>query len=78
MKVSELISRLQDLDPDMEVMYEHPSHDHWRTVLASDVSQVDENIVRYAEYHRQYVLAEDQDDQGDMGCRSRKLVALIG
>lgn len=78
MKVSELISRLQELDPDMEVMYEHSSHDYWRTALTSEVLRVEENTVRYAEYHRQYVLAEDQDDQEDMGCRSRKLVALIG
>ena len=78
MKVLELIERLRELDPEMEVMYEHPSHDHWRTVLTSDVSQVEENTVRYAEYHRQYVLAEDEDDCEDMGVQGRKLVALIG
>jgi hypothetical protein len=77
MKVSELIEQLQNLDPDMEVMYEHPSHDHWRTVLASEVSRVEENTVRYAEYHRQHVLAggydEDEEDSDP-----RKQVALIG
>ena len=73
MKVSELIERLQNLDPDMDVMFEHPSHDHWRTVLASEVSQVSENTVRYAEYHRQHVLAEGRDD--DESCKE---VVLIG
>ena len=73
MKVSELIERLQNLDPDMDVMFEHPSHDHLRTVLASEVSQVSENTVRYAEYHRQHVLAEGQDD--DEPCKE---VVLIG
>ena len=73
MKVSELIARLQNLDPDMEVMFEHPAHDHWRTVLASEVSQVSENTVRYAEYHRQHVLAEGRDD--DEPCKE---VVLIG
>ena len=73
MKVSELIERLQNLDPDMEVMFEHPAHDHWRTVLASEVSQVSENTVRYAEYHRQHVLAEGRDD--DEPCKE---VVLIG
>ena len=73
MKVSELIERLENLDPDMEVMFEHPAHDHWRTVLASEVSQVSENTVRYAEYHRQHVLAEGRDD--DEPCKE---VVLIG
>ena len=73
MKVSELIERLQNLDPDMEVMFEHPAHDHWRTVLASEVSQVSENTVRYAEYHRQHVIAEGRDD--DEPCKE---VVLIG
>ena len=77
MKVSELIERLQNLDPDMEVMFEHPSHDHWRTVLASEVSQVSENTVRYAEYHRQYVLAESRDDDEE-DSDPRKQVVLIG
>ena len=73
MKVSELIERLENLDPDMEVMFEHPAHDHWRTVLASEVSQVSENTVRYAEYHRQHVIAEGRDD--DEPCKE---VVLIG
>ena len=73
MKVSELIERLKDFDDDMDVMFEHPAHDHWRTVLASEVSQVSENTVRYAEYHRQHVLAEGRDD--DEPCKE---VVLIG
>jgi hypothetical protein len=73
MKVSELIERLQNLDPEMDVMFEHPSHDHWRTVLASDILRVEENTVRYAEYHRQHVLAEGRDD--DEPCKE---VVLIG
>lgn len=78
MKVLELIERLRELDPEMDVMFEHPSHDYWKTVLTSEVSQVEENTVRYAEYHRQYVLAESEDDPEDMGVQGRKLVALIG
>ena len=77
MKVSELIERLQNLDPDMEVMFEHPAHDHWRTVLASEVSQVSENTVRYAEYHRQHVLAEGYDEDEEAS-DPRKEVVLIG
>ena len=77
MKVSELIERLENLDPDMEVMFEHPSHDHWRTVLASEVSQVSENTVRYAEYHRQHVLAEGYDEDEEAS-DPRKEVVLIG
>ena len=77
MKVSELIERLQNLDPDMDVMFEHPAHDYWRTVLASDVSRVEENTVRYAEYHRQHVLADGYDEDEE-DSDPRKQVALIG
>ena len=77
MKVSELIERLENLDPDMEVMFEHPAHDYWRTVLASEVSQVSENTVRYAEYHRQYVLAEGYDEDEE-ATDPRIKVVLIG
>jgi hypothetical protein len=77
MKVSELIERLQNLDPDMDVMFEHPAHDYWRTVLASDVSRVEENTVRYAEYHRQHVLADGYDEDEE-DSDPRKQVVLIG
>ena len=77
MKVSELIERLENLDPDMDVMFEHPSHDHWRTVLASDILRVEENTVRYAEYHRQHVLAEGYDEDEEAS-DPRKEVVLIG
>ena len=73
MKVSELIERLENLDPDMEVMFEHPSHDHWRTALASEISHVEENTVRYAEYHRQYILSDGYDEDDP-----RQEVVLLG
>ena len=78
MKVHELIAALQNLDPDMEVMYEHPSHDYWRTVLASEISRVEENTVRYAEYHRQFVLADNSNDAADRSDDPHKEVVLIG
>ena len=77
MKVSELIELLENLDPEMEVMFEHPSHDYWRTVLASDILRVEENTVRYAEYHRQHVLAEGYDEDEEAS-DPRKQVVLIG
>lgn len=77
MKVSELIERLQNLDPEMDVMFEHPAHDRWRTVLASDILRVQENTVRYAEYHRQHVLAEGYDEDEEAS-DPRKEVVLLG
>ena len=77
MKVHELIERLKDFDDDMEVMFEHPAHDYWRTVLASDILRVQENTVRYAEYHRQHVLADGYDEDEEAS-DPRKEVVLIG
>jgi hypothetical protein len=44
--------------PDVEIMFAHPAHDHWRTELASKIDSITEEQVKYTEYHRQDKVVE--------------------
>jgi hypothetical protein len=62
MTVSELISLLQQENPDADVHYAHGSGDHWRTTLCPTVDKVDEGFITFTDYHRTFKLIEDQDE----------------
>lgn len=61
MTVRELISKLMYEDSDAEVYFEHPSHDYWRTQLASEVRSLEVKTVGYSDYHQQYALPRDEE-----------------
>jgi hypothetical protein len=65
MTVQELIERLTEMDPEMEVHIKQPSHDHWHTMLAPEVCEVDELEVKSSAYHSEDVIADgDHDEHG--------------
>ena len=61
MTVKELIEALQGFDESMEVGFEHPSHDYWRSVLITKVEDLEEGYAQYSAYH--YQLAVPTEDQ---------------
>lgn len=66
MTVGQLIQELQSFSPEQPVYFEHPSHDHWHTMLAGAVSEVQESAVTYSDYHRQaQVQSDDDGNTGD-------------
>jgi hypothetical protein len=65
MKVSQLIESLKYLDQDAEVHFSYNYGDHWRTEVAPKVSQVDEGLVAYSEYHRMDKIVEEEDSYMD-------------
>jgi hypothetical protein len=73
MKVSELIAQLQDFDPEAEVKFVHSSSDYWGSMLASDVTQVGNAMVKYSEYHRNDKVIDytEGDEEG-----AREVVVL--
>lgn len=71
MKVKTLIELLKHHDPELEVGFEHPSHDYWKTVLIGIVEEVEEGQGIISEYHRAY----RQCDDGEEGT---KMVVLSG
>lgn len=66
MLVIDLINRLKQLDPQWEVYFAHPSHDYWRSELATPVESMDTEVVKHSSYHDQMTTVDPQDvDQDD-------------
>ena len=79
MQVEQLIERLMDLDPNAEVHFSYNYGDHWHTEVAPNVSQVDEGLVKYSEYHRMDKLMDENEmyeEEGDF--EGTRRVVVIG
>jgi len=64
MNVGELIEALKGFDKNLEVGFEHPSHDYWRSVLITKVENLEEGYAQYSAYHSQLAVAsEDQVEE---------------
>lgn len=62
MKVSELIAKLEFMDPDAEVHFSYNYGDALSTEVAPKVSQVSEGAVEFSEYHRMDKLVTIEED----------------
>ncbi len=60
-----MIEYLSDFDGDKEVFFLHPSHDHWRTELASPVENVEPGYIKHSTYHQQNQVIRDENDYPD-------------
>ena len=79
MKVSQLIEQLGYMDKDAEVHFSYNYGDHWHTEVAPNVSQVDEGLVKYSEYHRMDKLMDENEmyeEEGDF--EGTRRVVVIG
>jgi hypothetical protein len=56
--------------PNIEVKFAHPSHDYWRTELASDIDSITEEQVKYTEYHRQDKIVDTEYGEEVEGART--------
>jgi hypothetical protein len=65
MKVQELIESLGRMNPEAEVHFSYNYGDYWRTEVAPKISQVDEGLVAYSEYHRMDRIVEEEDSYMD-------------
>ena len=78
MQVFQLIERLMDLDPNAEVHFSYNYGDYGRTEVAPNVSQLDEGLVKYSEYHRMDRLMDENEmyeEEGDFE-GTRRVVVL--
>jgi hypothetical protein len=62
MTVKELMTTLEDFDPNMEVKFAYNFGDYWGTEVASNVTEVDEGQVKYSDYHRMDKVTESVDE----------------
>lgn len=51
MKKQDLLDLINSLPDDADIRMERPSHDYWRTVLAIEVTGVEEVKVKPSAYH---------------------------
>ncbi len=63
MKVSELIERLQQEDPEADVHFSYNYGDHWRTMVAPKVRTVEEAAIEWSDYHRMPKQIDSDDDE---------------
>lgn len=76
MTVSELIKTLKEFDQSMEVMFQYPSGDYWRTELVGSIDDVIWMTVEWSEYHREYSIPRDDDKDTDDMERPKRVVIL--
>jgi hypothetical protein len=58
MTVAQLIQKLQNLNPELEVGFAYGYGDYIRTTVVADVSEAEEGEVVYSEYHQMDKLIE--------------------
>ena len=62
--VGELRQLLAHHDDDMPVLLQVPGGDYWHTALAKPVGDGEELIVEWSDYHDQYVVTDQETDEG--------------
>lgn len=62
--VGQLTQALGQFDPSQQVYFGHPSHDYWKTELASPVLGVSTARVKHSDYQNQMMVVGD-NDEGD-------------
>ena len=62
MTVGELIEVLSDYPDRAVVRFAYPARDYARSTLAREVTQVAPGDVEFSEYHDEYTLADEGDD----------------
>ena len=65
MTVKELKNILDGLDQDMEVYYQYPSGDYWRSKIAAEISRADQTEIEYSEYHQKMTVCGEIEDDNE-------------
>ena len=80
MKVKDLIEQLGYMDGEAEVHFSYNYGDYTRTEVAPAITSVDENYVKYSEYHRMDAVADEEydtdEETGDWNEGVRQVVVL--
>lgn len=62
MTVQDLKDVLEGMDPKMEVHIAYDYGDYWKTLVAPEVINVEEQYVTYSDYHRMDKVTEDDEN----------------
>lgn len=61
MTVQDLIQKLNNFDPNMEVKFSYDYGDYWHSKVAQGIKSVDTDTTFYSEYHRMDKIAGEDD-----------------
>ena len=63
----ELIPALQAMpeSDDTPVVFAHPSHDYWGTMLAGEIQMVNAGYIKHSEYHNKDQMVHEDDIKTD-------------
>lgn len=75
MTVSELMQELSQMPMNADVHFAYNYGDHWRTLVAPAVQEVEHGRVSYSAYH-QMDAVKDNEDGSDPGTDEREVVIL--
>ncbi len=57
--VDELKEMLDDFEGDMKVVFSYNYGDHWNTAVAENIGEVEDNFIKYSDYHRKAKVSEE-------------------
>ena len=67
MTIQDMINMLEGLKnehgPDMPVVFEYQSGDHWRTMVAQPATDMNPGTVEYSSYHQKFKIDESDDNE---------------
>lgn len=63
MTVADLRNELAQFDDNALVFVESPSHDHWRTMLAEPVDEVEKTMIGWSSYHDKFQIVDEEQDE---------------
>lgn len=72
MNVQDLINELEQYDDNLPVHFSYQYGDHWRTVVAPEVSSVTEGAVIHSSYHN--MDKEVEEDHKDFAKAKRAII----
>jgi hypothetical protein len=76
MKVSELIEILKTQDQELPVYFAYEYGDYWGSVVASEVTEINEQTLVYSEYHQRMAVPSDSEDVDEDDAKSKCAIVL--
>jgi len=77
MKVSELIEQLKEMDPDLPVYYSYEYGDYWGSVVAKNVSDLEEIELVYSEYHQSMSVPKEGEEPDEYAEKEPVLAVVL-
>ena len=62
---------------DLPVYYGYPSHDYWKTEIAGDITEAEEDYAEWSDYHSKMRVSDQEKDSFDPEDEKFKRIILL-